>query len=1364
MSQADLELSVVSYYAQRGQYHTLHRVCETALKRRSADPVLMFWRAFGLFKQGKPSEAIREFQQLQDKRDLILACPLAMISAHEKCKLIGQWTYDALLGLLLSFGPLHPLIYNSTDYEAIQELQAKHTIASNNPSLSERALLQAAMLYWHTGQQEHARLLLRRIIDGPNGAAGAGAKSDPRRNSAQSPGQQPATSPMSPGGTTGGGAAGGVYHAALAIMGWVDLTCGQESLMAKSISWFDRVLESNPRDLDALMGKLQYLRSQRRQLTPALDITSQIIVYYGSFTPAYIERMYVLLEMVAWEQTVEAAQRLAERPGYDGVDATAVLGLIELCKEGRQQVAAKQISKLNEIIARTEPTNAELYFTTAQPFIWLSGRNQAILEESALMVVKAIDLDPTKSRYKTELGYIQLFLGNTSRASELFRQAATQNSTDTAALQAKSPEISYLSSLIAWYKYKNSLKQIKHLKEAFAILRKNITAETLSPRFYVNINPDLLLEIVREFVARAPSETKREGEDASPLLHNALEVLEEVCRIVPGSVEAAFYTAKVKFLMGDKQNAQALAASCLRLDASFVKAHILMAEIYLTNGQPRQAIQSLEMGLSYNFEVRHIPLFHILKAKALKSQSMNEEALSSLLHALNLPGIKELQSSTKKRPGMMHSDTTPTVAEHVTLYLELADVQSRLKHPHEAAKAMEDAMRMFAGTPEQERIIIANADLAVSAGDVETALNILSGIMSDQKLYVQARRRMADIYLNHKNDKKLYAKCFAEMAETLRTVETFLLLGDAYMNIQEPQKAISVYESALENNPDDTVLACKLGKALVKTHDYNRAISYYESALANDSPIAPILRFDLAELYFKLKQYDDSERIALEALEHPRSEDNLILEQDVRFHLLLAKSYRGAMKYEKAISALLKAREAQLQLVAKESGNLENSAYKVAASDICFEIAEVYVNSLRDTEKALPFYNESTKLHSMHKKAMVALSKLYMIQNDLAAAQKQCAEILRLDAGCEEATMMIADIMFKKNSYTSAVFHFRQLLEKNPTQYEALRQLIEMMRKGGKLEEAEKFFEIAEKSSYKVHLHPGFHFCKGLYYRYTNSPNEALKEFNHCRRDTVWGEDALYNMIEIFLNPDNETVGGDALEAVNDESSVSAAEKSDSELLAILTADKLLKELPQNPKSLKTQVLECHALMATKQKNEIERALARLTEILGAEKDYVPAILGLAVAHMLLKQPPRARNHLKRIAKMELIPQFSDEFERAWLLLSDVHIQGGKYDLATDLLRKCLAQNKSCAKAWEYMGFIMEKEASYKDAAEHYESAWKLERETNPGMGYKLAFNFLKARKNVEAIEVAHKVLIMYPDYPKIRALILEKARSQLRV
>lgn len=130
---------------------------------------------------------------------------------------------------------------------------------------------------------------------------------------------------------------------------------------------------------------------------------------------------------------------------------------------------------------------------------------------------------------------------------------------------------------------------------------------------------------------------------------------------------------------------------------------------------------------------------------------------------------------------------------------------------------------------------------------------------------------------------------------------------------------------------------------------------------------------------------------------------------------------------------------------------------------------------------------------------------------------------------------------------------------------------------------------------------------------------------------------------------------------------------------------------------------------------------------------------------MILKQVPRARNQLKRVAKMQWTTEHAEEFEQSWLLLADVYIQTGKYDMAIELLKKCTNYNKvcrvalipypsflymhnreefksafclqSCSRAWEYRGFISEKEQAYKDAAQNYDLAWKYSNYSSPAVG-----------------------------------------------
>ena len=82
-------------------------------------------------------------------------------------------------------------------------------------------------------------------------------------------------------------------------------------------------------------------------------------------------------------------------------------------------------------------------------------------------------------------------------------------------------------------------------------------------------------------------------------------------------------------------------------------------------------------------------------------------------------------------------------------------------------------------------------------------------------------------------------------------------------------------------------------------------------------------------------------------------------------------------------------------------------------------------------------------------------------------------------------------------------------------------------------------------------------------------------------------------------------------------------------------------------------------------------------------------------------------------------------------MLADLYCSSGKYDLAQELCKRCLTHNQSCAKAWEYLGLVMEKEQSYADAADAYERAWHFESERSASVGFKLGFNYLKAKRLV---------------------------------
>lgn len=226
----------------------------------------------------------------------------------------------------------------------------------------------------------------------------------------------------------------------------------------------------------------------------------------------------------------------------------------------------------------------------------------------------------------------------------------------------------------------------------------------------------------------------------------------------------------------------------------------------------------------------------------------------------------------------------------------------------------------------------------------------------------------------------------------------------------------------------------------------------------------------------------------------------------------------------------------------------------------------------------------------------------------------------------------------------------------------------------------------------------------------------------------------------------------------------------ESRMTALKTAERLISELRVRPGGLDNESLHQHLLknfidMAYRSKNLVESALFNFTKIASQDeyKEHPGPILGIATAHILLKQSQRARNLLKRVAKHSWSFENAEYLERCWLLLGDLYIQSNKTDIAEELLKKVCAHNKSCSKAYELLGIVAEKEQNYRTAAVNYESAWRHTGKTNPAIGYKLAYNHMKSKRYADAIDVCQQVLKIHPDYPSIKKDIMDKARMNLR-
>ena len=77
---------------------------------------------------------------------------------------------------------------------------------------------------------------------------------------------------------------------------------------------------------------------------------------------------------------------------------------------------------------------------------------------------------------------------------------------------------------------------------------------------------------------------------------------------------------------------------------------------------------------------------------------------------------------------------------------------------------------------------------------------------------------------------------------------------------------------------------------------------------------------------------------------------------------------------------------------------------------------------------AIQHYKEALIFHPDDDVALCALARLYLMTDDLDQCQYTCMTLLRKDKDNEEATVMMADLAFRKNDYESAMVHFQQVL------------------------------------------------------------------------------------------------------------------------------------------------------------------------------------------------------------------------------------------------------------------------------------------------------------------------------------------------
>jgi len=61
--------------------------------------------------------------------------------------------------------------------------------------------------------------------------------------------------------------------------------------------------------------------------------------------------------------------------------------------------------------------------------------------------------------------------------------------------------------------------------------------------------------------------------------------------------------------------------------------------------------------------------------------------------------------------------------------------------------------------------MLAQSDLAMKMGDTKKALNMLKKITPENRSFVQAKKKQAQIYLDELKDRNMYKRCYLEILD-----------------------------------------------------------------------------------------------------------------------------------------------------------------------------------------------------------------------------------------------------------------------------------------------------------------------------------------------------------------------------------------------------------------------------------------------------------------------------------------------------------------------------------------------------------------------------------------------------------------------
>lgn len=647
-------------------------------KLKSVEPnlgeVSKFYRAIYFIVTNKPQDGWNLFDSLKNDPSMNLASLLAQVYIQKN--------------------------FDVKTEESVAQLEA--TLRNERKKASEKSLYYASVLLHLTNRQEKAREYLEKLLT-----------LNPNLRNADG----------------------------LILRGWVELSSHEPSKKKNPLDYLSLVLEADNTSAEAHLGKVKAL-IQADINVEALTAVNTAISLFPNNPEFVLEKVRVHLAAKDWDAVSEVTKKAMSFHNPLTAKVLEIQILATICHDGSFVDAVPLMKNLYTLLEKSEPTNGDIFVNAAQLFSRVCGRHIPILHECQLFVEKALRIDDKNINYLVESANQQILQGLHKEALNTLKAIAQlgHNSVEVIVLKvhcllnddqydsarqqlsmleelndtkSSYPELLFAKAMLLRQSSPNEALQL--LRQAYQNQIKNSSWLPYSVDYLTELNPDFLLSIAEEYFQH------HAAEETPSILTELSGILTCVVEACPGLLPALYRLANVNFILGDYRPASSTLHHIIdHVDPTCIDAYLLMAQIGLEQSNLAQASQYLEMGLSYNFQIRDHPRYvrmkvanflhydksfsyryHLLLARIHRQRKENDAALSSIRTAMILSGMRPSSAGTKR------SKFPFTVSEKASVYLELFHVLSSCGQKEEAGQVIQEAVHELQGTSQEGLIILA---------------------------------------------------------------------------------------------------------------------------------------------------------------------------------------------------------------------------------------------------------------------------------------------------------------------------------------------------------------------------------------------------------------------------------------------------------------------------------------------------------------------------------------------------------------------------------------------------------------------------------------------------------------------------------